>query len=158
MTMLEIVEPGRKVTVADLLQIEAAIGRPLPDSYRTFLLATNGGQPQPNIIDVEGAPFKGTDINVFHGIDDPSECNDILWNLDVLEGCKENKLLPIATDSCGHLFMIALSEETYGHVLYFDSAEIPPRPYLLAKDFGDFLRLIREPTPEELADIEAAVL
>ncbi|MBK9259821.1 MAG: SMI1/KNR4 family protein [Polyangiaceae bacterium] len=157
MTMLEIVESGRKLSVDDLARVEQSIGRPLPEQYGAFLLAHNGGRPRPNLIDIHGADFKGTDISVFHGIDDSTESCDLLWNLEVLEGCKDNKLLPIACDSGGNIFMLDLSKEHHGEVLYFDSAEVPPRPYFLAKDFNGFLAQIRDWTPEELADIQASL-
>src|SRR4051812_18841744 len=124
--MLQIESDNRPIMDEDLLRVEQAIGRPLPEQYGAFLLAHNGGRPQPNLIDIEDAHFGGADIQVFHGLDTQIESSDLMWNLDILEGCKENHLLPIACDSFGNIFMLVLAENDYGHVLYFDSAEVPP--------------------------------
>jgi hypothetical protein len=119
------------------------------------LLLHNGGQPSPSLIDIHGAHFGGADVLVFYGIDARIESSDLLWNWETLDGCKEYLLLPIAGDSFGHTFALVLAKDDYGHVYYFDSGEIPPRPYLVAHDFNDFLGKIREPTPDELAvDVE----
>lgn len=155
--MLKVESTNKPLSNNELIRIEEAIGAPLPNQYRSFLLAHNGGRPSPDTIDIEDAPFQSTDIQVFHGIDTEIESSDLLWNLEVLEGCKDNKLLPIACDSGGNIFMLDLSKEHHGEVLYFDSAEVPPRPYFLAKDFNGFLAQIRDWTPEELADIQASL-
>lgn len=136
--------------------MEQVVGRPLPEPYRVFLLEYNGGRPTPDIIDIKGAAFRGTDIQVLHSVDDEFRSCDILWNWENLDGCKESGLLPIANDSGGHKFALVLDKENYGHVYYFDSNEVPPRPYHIANDFNEFLSLLRDWTPEELADIDAA--
>lgn len=156
MTMVEIKDSGRQLSEYDIAQLEALIGCKLPADYRTFLLRTNGGTPEPDLIDIEGAPFEGSIVRVLHGIDTSLKADDIRWNLEVLDGCLENKLLPIATDPYGHIFMLVLNDEHYGHVNYFDSSEIPPRPYLVADTFDEFLGKLRAYTPEELAEIDAA--
>ena len=127
----------------------------MPKCYRAFLLAHNGGRPQPNVIDIDDWEFRTTDVNVFYAIDDSIESCDILWNLQNLEGCKENKLLPIASDSGANSFALVIAPECYGQVYYFDAREIPPRPYLVAKDFSEFLSKIRDATPDELPNPDA---
>lgn len=153
--MVEIKDPSRPLSANDIAELEAFVGCKLPADYRAFLLRTNGGTPEPDVIDIEGAPFQGSVVRVLHGIDTSDKCDDIRWNLQVLEGCLENKLLPIATDPYGHKFMLVLNEDHYGHVNYFDSGEIPPRPYLVTDNFDEFLAKLRAYTPEELADIDA---
>ena len=76
--------------------------------------------------------------------------------IEILEGCKENQLLPIATDSGGNKFVIVVADEDYGHIYFFDRWETPPRPYFLANTFDEFLSKIREPTPQELGEGEPA--
>ncbi len=133
----------------DIIRLETVVGRPLPEPYRAFLLEYNGGGPEPRGIDIEGAPFQATDVHVLYGIDAKRDSNDILWNWEILTGCKENLLLPIAHDSFGHPFTLVLEDEDYGQVYYFDSKENPPRPYFVANDFNAFLSKIRGPVLEE---------
>lgn len=154
--MLTYKNTAKPIKVLDIEQIETEFGRPFPQQYRDFLLQTNGGQPKPNVIDIEGADFGETDIQVFHGIGDEIVSCDLRWNWENLEGCKENLILPIARDSLGHSFGLVLDDENYGHVYYFDSREYPPQPYYLADDFHEFLSKIRDWTPEERAEIEEA--
>ena len=154
--MIEIHDSGPALSEHDLTLVEAATGRPLPQPYREFLLAHNGGRPEPNHFDVGDAHFMGSVVHTFLGIHPADDDNDLLLNLEALEGCQENHLLPIAYDVYGHMLMLVLTEENYGHVNYFDSDEIPPRPYLVANDFNEFLSKLREPTREELADIDNA--
>lgn len=155
--MIYIDSDNSPIDVVDLARIEAKMGRPFPEPYRAFLLAHNGGRPNPDVIDVPDAPFMSTDVQVLHGIHTVIKTSDLAWNLDVLEGCVENHLLPIACDSLGNIYMLVLNEEDYGQVYYFDSAETPPKPYFLANDFDEFLSKIREPTPWELGEDESSL-
>lgn len=153
--MIQITTTNRQLEPCDLTRIEEKMGRPLPEPYRAFLLAHNGGRPEPDTIDVPARHFRTTNVEVFHGLDDKLECNDLLWNLDILEGCLENHLLPIAADCGGSIFVLVMDDHDYGHVIYFESGVVPPRPHLLAKDFNEFLGLLRDYTPEEEAHFAA---
>jgi cell wall assembly regulator SMI1 len=153
--MIQIKGQNRQLEASDLKRIEDKMGRPLPEPYRAFLLAHNGGRPEPDTIDVPARHFNRTNVEVFHGLDDNVESNDLLWNLDALEGCLENNLLPIAADCGGSIFVLVMDNDDYGHVIYFESGVVPPRPHLLAKDFNEFLSLLRDDTPEEKAHIAA---
>ena len=156
--MITITSNNRHLDMEDIERMERVVGRSLPEPYRDFLLAHNGGRPKPDIIDIAGAPFRGTDIQVFHSVDDEFQTCDILWGWENLDGCKENLLLPIANDSGGHTFALVLDEENYGHVYYFDSNEDPPHPYHIANNFNEFLNKIRAQTPEELAEIDEMII
>lgn len=153
--MLKIITTNPPTNNGAILKLEANIGKSLPTPYRAFLLSHNGGTPEPDTIDIDAAPIKATDIQVFHGIDDEIPSCDLLSCWETLDGCKENQILPIAHDSFGHSFGLILNEADYGQIYYFDSAEAPPRPYLVANDFNEFLTKLRAYTPEELAEVDA---
>jgi len=161
--MIEIRSKNPPLDEQHVVALEATMGATIPEPYRTFLLTYNGGSPTPDVIVIDGAPFKSTDIQVFYGIGTIHETSEISWSLEVRTGCLENKLLPIACDSGGNFFVIPLTDEERGSVYYFNVWSggrplDPPEPYLVAPDFQSFLDKIRDLTPEELADIEAAVL
>lgn len=152
--MIKIKSTNRPVEEKDLERLAQVVGRPIPPQYRTFLLAYNGGRPTPDTIDVQGAPFGATNVGDFYGfygVDDEMNCYDLLRNWEELPGCKENMILPIANDGYGYTIGLLLDEEDYGHVYYYDAKELPPTPYFLAKDFNEFLGLIRGPNAEEQA-------
>ena len=147
--MIQIREQNSKLDVTDLARIEDKMGRPLPEAYRAFLLENNGGRPNPDTIDIPEAHFSPTDVKIFYGLYDEIDAGNLLWRLDWLEGCLENHLLPIAGDSGANSFFLVLDDEDYGNVYYFDAAEIPPRPYFVAKDFNEFLSKIYEYKDDE---------
>lgn len=154
--MIQFTDLGPAVNELDINELEATLGRPLPEQYRKFLSTYNGGRPTPDLIDIEGADFKGTAVHTFYGILPGDETNDLVLVQEALEGCKENHLLPIAYDAFARNFMLTLDDEHYGQVYYFDFGEGPPVPYFVAKDFDEFLSKIREPTPEELGENESS--
>jgi hypothetical protein len=103
---------------------------------------------------MKGAHFKGSNVHVLHGIDSEIKSSDILWNWDVVQGAKENSLLPIGHDSFCNMFALdLLAGDDYGKVYYFNRQEQPPRQYDIADDFNSFLAQIRDWTPEELAEL-----
>ena len=154
--MIEFHDSGPALNEHDLVAVEMATGRPLPKPYRSFLLDHNGGRPTPHIIDMPEAPFEGTALHTFYGIHPNNDPDDLLVNFESLDGCRENQLLPVAYDAYGRPFILVLSEDRYGQVYYFELTGETPIPYFVAKDFNEFLGKLREPTPEELADIDAA--
>lgn len=154
--MIEIQNSGPSLSEHDLTLLETATGRPLPQPYRDFLLAHNGGRPIANIIEIEEAPFKETVLHTFFGMHPGDETNDLLENLESLGGCKENQLLPVAYDAFGDFFILVLSEEHCGEVYCFQLTGETPIPYFVANNFNEFLDKLRQPTPEELAEIDAA--
>ncbi len=161
--MIEIRSKNPPLAEKHVVALEATMGATIPEPYRSFLLTYNGGSPKPDVIVIDGAPFKGTDLRDFFGIGTIHEINEISWHLEICTGCLENKLLPIASDSGNNFFVIPLTDEERGSVYYFlvwsgGRPLDPPEPYLVAPDFQSFLDKIRDLTPEELADIEAAVL
>jgi hypothetical protein len=156
MTMINIRNSGPALSEHDLARVETVTGRPLPKAYREFLLVHNGGRPVADSIDMPETPFKSTVLHTFYGIHSGNDSNDLLDNLESLEGYKENQLLPVAYDACARDFVLVLSEDRYGQVYYFELTGETPIPYFVANDFNEFLGKLREPTPEELAEIDAA--
>ena len=156
--MIEFYDSGPPLSEHDLTLVEAATGRPLPQPYRDFLLAHNGGRPTPHIIDMPETPFKGTALHTFYGIHPEDDNNDILMNQVSLEGCKENQLLPIGYDAYGRALILVLAEDHYGEVYYFELTGEEPVPYFVANDFNEFLNKIRAHTPEELAEIDEMLI
>ncbi len=152
--MIRIETDNRPIDITDLARLEERIARPLPKPYREFLLTHNGGRPTPDLIDIDGAEFKGTALHTFYGVLPGDESDDLISTLEGLEGCKENHLLPIAYDAFGRNFMLLLDDEHYGQVYYFDFGEGPPEPYFVANNFDEFLSKIRAPTAEELGEDE----
>lgn len=137
--------------------LEKELGVRLPEQYRTFLLTHNGGTPTPNVLDINGAPFKGTSVQTLFGIDDPIESCDIRWNMQMFRDRMQDPLLAIGCDGFGHIFCIVLDGDQRGEIHYFNLDVDPPEPYFIAKDFDSFIAKLREFTPEEEATIAAGL-
>jgi len=147
--MLTIKDSGPRVSNGDVLRIEQQIEAPLPTEYREFLLATNGGRPIPDVIDVPGIPGSAVDVQELFGISRSIDSSSIEWNLKTFAGRLEEGLLPVACDSGGSLFCLSLRRGDFGTVLYCDlqsvfaDYETKPQYYPVARSFDSFLRKLR---------------
>jgi hypothetical protein len=140
--MVRIEESGRPLSENQIAGLEKKMTARLPETYRRFLVRNNGGLPTPDTVDVPGAPGSPTDVQVFFGIGRDVETSDLEWNLKTFEGRIAERLLPIACDSGGNLFCLALSGDDAGQVSYCD-LEGSGNPYAIAPDFDAFLGKIR---------------
>ncbi|MBK9260026.1 MAG: SMI1/KNR4 family protein [Polyangiaceae bacterium] len=157
---VDMTKTGRKLTDADITRIEETIGLHLPEPYRTYLTMFNGGFPNPNVVDIDGAPFTGTVLYELFSFDTADGVCDMLWYWESVADCKEKKWFPIGRDAGDdsevpdNYFMLDLTAERYGQVYYFDAQEDPPHPYFVAKDFDALIDKLRYLTPEELGEPE----
>lgn len=124
--------------------LEEQLGAHLPETYRRFLREHNGGQPTPDVVDVDGLPGSPTDIQVFFGIGCTVESSEIEWNRRTFSGRIPSRMLPIACDSGGGLFCLSLSGQDSGSVIYVDAQGPMSIEYPVATDFDAFLRKIQD--------------
>ena len=142
--MIEINEPGPKISEADIALLEDESRARLPDTYRQFLLLNNGGIPSPDIVDVTDAPGSPTDVQVFFGIGRHIESSDLFWNLRLIEErYPDRHILPIACDSMGNLFCLRTSNSGWFNVAYCDLSDPAGTLYEVAENFDAFLNKIR---------------
>lgn len=142
--MVQIMERGRPIDDEDIAVVESVLNVRLPDSYRNFLLAYNGGRPSPDVVDVDMAPGSPTDVQVFFGIERGVATSDLLWNVHHLSARLPSRdLLPIACDSGGNLFCLSVSGNSVGKIFYCDLSTPTPKAYLVAQHLEDFLDKLR---------------
>ncbi len=139
-TMTESHEPLGEDEVAAL---EQYLGSQLPSEYRTFLLAHNGGRPEPNAFEVEDYPGVGSILDWFLGIKEGVH-NDISDHVEEYRGRIPIDLLPIAYDPGGNLVCLAVSGPRTGSVYFWDHEGEEEAPsyrnvYLIADRFDLFL-------------------
>jgi SMI1-KNR4 cell-wall len=143
--MIKIRDCGPQINARHIADVEAAIGRELPASYKAFLLKENGGLPTPDTVDIEAAPGSPTDVQVFFGIGRDVKSSDLSWNMDLVRKRWPNlRLLPVACDSGGGLFCLDLFEEFTGGVMYCELSGPHIVCYEVASNFESFLEKIRE--------------
>jgi len=142
--MITISDQGTKIKEGHITKVEGAIDGVLPPTYKNFLLATNGGIPTPDTVDIHGAPGSPTDIQVFFGIGREVQSSDLIWNIKLISNRFPGmRLLPIACDSGGNVFCLDIFKEFSGGVVYFDLSASNPSPYEVAPSFEVFLEKIR---------------
>ncbi len=151
---MEIKDRGAPLSEQALQELEEKLGVRLPEPYRRFLQEYNGGRPNPNILDIAGAPFGGADVNGFFSVGRGHEDDELLWYKETLDGAIADHLLPIADDSSGSVYCIVTKGKERGYVYYLDYYA-SWEAYFIATDFDSFLQQLRPWTPEELAEIEA---
>jgi cell wall assembly regulator SMI1 len=94
----------------DVSRLEQQVGRPLPDAYRSYLLAQDGGRLEANSDAVKEIFGIGTDA--------PDWAN--MWRkLKVFAGRVPSWLLPVAQDEYGNLFAISLRDQDFGSVWFW---------------------------------------
>jgi hypothetical protein len=135
---------GPKIGASDIAHIEAELGARLPESYRQFLMHSNGGVPTPATIDVPGTDGSPTDVQVFFGIRRSVESSDLAWNLALVgDRCPGLHVLPIACDSGGNLFCLKFERDAASRVIYCDLDDPDCATYDVAASFDVFVARIR---------------
>ncbi|MDI1484137.1 SMI1/KNR4 family protein [Polyangium sp. y55x31] len=59
---------GEPLSEQSLQELEEKLGVRLPEPYRRFLQEYNGGRPEPDVLDIAGAPFGGASVRMFFGV------------------------------------------------------------------------------------------
>ena len=147
--MMTLEDRGPKVAETAIASLEESLGSPLPSEYREFLIASNGGVPTPDTIDIPGFPESPTNVQVLFGVGRSVESSCLQWNLRTLAERLDPKLVPIACDSGGNVFCLSLRPPDSGAVLYCDLQAVfadyksKPQYYAVAPSFGLFLNKLR---------------
>ncbi|NMO15770.1 SMI1/KNR4 family protein [Pyxidicoccus fallax] len=141
-TLLRTSEGGPPLTDETLRSFERKYALVLPRTYREFLLATNGGRPERDLLKFEGpAGASPCRIHLFFGLNDPIESCRLDWNLEVFRERLSPHLLPIATTEGADLICLAVTGEQAGMLFYWDgyAREGERGLYFLAGDFPSLL-------------------
>ncbi len=136
-----------------LLELEKQIGYHLPEDYRRFLLAHNGGVPEPNAFFVES--IGNTSVEVFFGIHEGPEYAQMLPALPSYRERLPSAMLPIGRDEIGNVLCISLSREDRGNIylgelhrqLHSDHPFDKDVLYRLADNFSAFLNSLQPASP-----------
>jgi hypothetical protein len=147
--MVTIRDGGPSASESDIARFEELLGSALPEEYRSFLLHSNGGRPEPDTIDVPGLVESPTDVQVLFGLGRDDRTSRLDWNLSTLADRVQPGHLPIALDSGGNVFVLSLGRDHHGAVLYYDLQSVfgdmvaVPEVSLVAPSFASFLRALR---------------
>ncbi len=128
---------------SQIQKLETRLNHKLPDGYRDFLGASNGGIPlrrRFRIPDCNGEAL----VDVFLGIDVP---NDVLAWMDELSDDLPTSFIPIGFDPGGNAILMDVN---CGEVFYWDSARHfenstdEENTFPIGKSFTEFLASLEE--------------
>ena len=124
-----------------VVQLERAIGSPLPPKYRSFLMNYNGGDfNDPDIITRNASTPKDR-LDCLYAIDSADRSINLADALGVFDNNKPVKVLPIGYTVMGSLIILSLenrvSEQIVMKLAHRD------KYYFLADDILDFFSLLR---------------
>ena len=142
---MQVTEPHEPPLTEDRLRsAERQLGLELPDSYRRFLLAANGGRPKPSRFALPDG--RRDSVDWFLGIHD-GEGDNLVGYASTYRDRVPSDLLPIAHDPGGNLVCLGVAGTRLGQVFFWDhereAEEGEPATYenvvLLAPDLDTFL-------------------
>ena len=118
-----------------LIEFERKLGAPLPDAYREYLLAFNGGKFEKDVISISEAEGETTVHHMYGLHSGPRYAR--LRNKRKISG---SLFLAICDDSFGNQFLIRMTGGETG-AIYFLDHEVEPEEGLtaVARDFDEFV-------------------
>jgi cell wall assembly regulator SMI1 len=140
-------------TPAAIEAFERDRGIVLPNAYKDFLLATNGGVPETPAFPVEGMPQSQIwIIQVFYGIGVRVPTNELAYGYDLYTGGFPPGIVPIAGDGMGNYICLDLRNGQervafWDHRHFWGTGEWRESDlYHVADSFAEFLGSLR-PNP-----------
>lgn len=127
--------PHGALDLATLVEFERKVGVSLPDSYREYLLAFNGGKYEKDVITISEAEGE-TRVHHMYGLHDGPRYAQ-LRNARRIAG---NLFLAICDDSFGNQFLLRLTGADAGAVYFLDHEARPEEGLMaLAPGFNEFV-------------------
>lgn len=136
--------PGKPITEEQIAAFEQIEGVALPEGYRAFLKAYNGGRPIPDAFRFGSEP--GSLLNTFYELDaGEDESRDLQTMCRRYRGRIPHTMMPIANDAGNNIILLGVYGEHYGRVYFLD--QMNPRPiFEIAPSFAALLDSF-EPRP-----------
>jgi hypothetical protein len=138
---MNIVNPTPDLINSNIIKcLELYFDFKFPQTYKGFLLLTNGGSPEKSIFNEE------YEVRNFFGLI-PEYSYGLLERKKMYKNRIPNNMFPIANNSGGDLFLISIKGKDYGKIYFWDhncEAEENQEPgysnmTLLADSFDEFI-------------------
>ncbi|MBX9592500.1 MAG: SMI1/KNR4 family protein [Hyphomonadaceae bacterium] len=149
----EITDGSAPTTLAAIERFERDRGLTLPDLYRQFLLATNGGVPSNQTFSIGGMALNPTgSVQVFFGIGVRWPTTELAYAYDLYAGGLPEGVVPIAGDGSGNYVCLDLRQGA-DRVAFWDKRHFwgtgewrESDLYHVANSFEEFIAALR-PNP-----------
>lgn len=117
MVMLKLIDTNKngKLNPLELIEFEKTNSLKLPEDYKRFILEQNGGEPK-------NKHHRKTDYVVSRilGWYEGEYYESIFEYIDTYQNRIPLGTFPIASDPFGNLFIMSLSEDSYGKIFFWD--------------------------------------
>ncbi len=131
-----------KLSDEELNDFELTNNMKLPNDYRQFLLANNGGKPTK-----QANKSPETIVTYILGMHNGDYYASLYRHIDMFAKRIPFSTFPIATDSFGNLFLLSVHSENYGQIFFWDhegEPEIQDGHYVdnvsfVADSFAEFM-------------------
>ncbi len=137
-----------RVSLKEIEDVEMRNSISYPESYKKFLLQSNGGEPVINVFEIPNWIGARSCVNVLFGIHD-EEYDNLEEYADSLAGRLPKGFVPIGDDPGGNLLCIGTEDEYRGKIYFWDhedeldeeglSKMDMSNMYWLANDIFEFL-------------------
>ncbi len=142
MTAAKITKQAPPVSRKEIEQFEQRNGISLPDSYKAFLLKTNGGEPTPDRLFIPGWSGQSTCVNHFLGIGQGGYY-DLEASFQNAEDYIPDRFIPIAIDTGGNMLCTCTSGDSAGKIFFWDhehpQGDAPSSLYEVASSVDELL-------------------
>ncbi len=137
---------------ADLQALESRLAFPLPNEYRQFLLAHNGGRLNPAEFHFKNqtGPYTDSCVDSFYAVYDGDHNNfEKIYLFCKAEGLFPPHIIPIADDPGGNIICLSVSGPDMNSVYFWDHEGIDEygkqaNLHLIADSFSEFLLGLEE--------------
>jgi hypothetical protein len=123
---VEIFGAGKQLDETTIAKAEAELGFHLPRELREFLLAKNGGVPDPAQFKIAWTPeqkfgrhWKTSEVGRFHSIGAPGFADLVEENTVTFEGRIPASTVAFASDPAGNQLLLAIAGPFAGKVLFW---------------------------------------
>jgi hypothetical protein len=113
----------------------------LPEDYRRFLLACNGGEPVDGEFAV--AEWGATVIHFFFGLSTGERVYDLDWRKEKLADVFPASVIAIASDPGGYLVALGVRGKAEGKVYFWDRGDKLEQLVRIAPSFDSFLSSLK---------------
>jgi hypothetical protein len=134
--MIEMLEKFGSASDIQIASFEKKNGIVLPDDYRAFLRACNGGEPRSRDFAVPGWNVFG--IHYFFGLD-TGDAYDLQKRLDSTRSRDISEFMSIASDAGGWQVFLGIAGAVRGSIYFIDTKQEDPEPIKIADTFTEFL-------------------
>jgi len=107
----------------------------LPDDYRAFLRACNGGRPLSREFAVPGWDIFA--VKLFFGLNTGNQYDLQEW-VDALRDESRHNWIPVAVDSGGWCVFLGIGGPAQGRMFFIDTKDEDAQPLKIADSFAEF--------------------